>query len=73
MILGQQQANKVLPLITNLEAYEAFMELLNILHAQKYNELVHEDDYKAQGALILIDELKQLKERLRDSGRSITK
>ena len=70
MILGQQEASKVLPLVTNLEAYEAFECLLSSLHKSAYEEVKNAKGDEAQhaiGKLILIDELKELKLRLRDS------
>lgn len=71
MILGQREANKVLPLVVNLEAYEAFLELINILHAHVYEELKQDRIYpskdEAIGKLKLLDELKELKVRLKDS------
>lgn len=71
MILGQQEANKVLPLISNLEAYEAFKVLIDVLHTNAYHALKQDAPYpsrdEAVGQLKLLDELKELRERLKDS------
>lgn len=76
MILGQAEANKVLPLITNLEAYEAFQELLKVLHADAYYRLKEDVLFppkeEAIGQLKLLDDLKQLRERLRDAFKNDT-
>lgn len=71
MILGPAEANKVLPLITNLDAYAAFQELISMLHADAYYTLKQDVPFppkeEAIGQLKLLDDLKQLRERLRDS------
>lgn len=71
MIPNQQQANKILPLISNLEAYDAYLELLNVLHDMHYKALRDSvesvDVLRNQGKLQLIDELKELRDRLKDT------
>lgn len=67
MILGQQEAHKLTALMANVDAYESFQTLLTILHKQFYNELVNENSPTARGALLLIDELKELRQRVKDS------
>ena len=71
MILGQQQANKVMPLVINIEAYEAFLYLLDTIQAQTYKDLlVNEfEAFKDRniGVLQLVEELKELKVRMKDS------
>jgi hypothetical protein len=71
MILGQQQASKVLPLISDLESYDAFLALLDLLHANAYHGLMQQAPYPGKdfyvGQLSLIDELKELRDRLKDS------
>lgn len=71
MIPAQAQVNKLLPLIQNLEAYEAYQVLLGILHDTYYKELRdckdQADTFRNQGKLQLIDELKELRDRLKDS------
>lgn len=70
MILDPKAANSLLPLITNLDAYEAFIKLLVILHNQSYADIrdctTTEKIFNSQGKLQLIDELKELRERVRD-------
>lgn len=73
MILGQQEASKVSPLIHSLDAYEAFLVLLEVLHRNTYEEVKSSKGDDAQiaiGKLILIDELKELKQRVKDSLKS---
>lgn len=70
MILGQQEASNIAPLVNNLDSYESFKLLLDILHKQAYLEVKNnkgEDIQLAIGKLILIDELKELKLRVKDS------
>lgn len=71
MILGQQEASKILPLVTNLDTYDAFLVLLACLHKEAYEEAkflgMAAETQRAIGKLILIDELKELRERLKDS------
>lgn len=66
----KQEALQLLPLINNLEAYEAFVAYLDQLHKQYYELLVHSSDdvftFRNQGKLQLIDEMKQLRDRLKD-------
>ncbi len=56
-----------MPLVINTEAYEAFLYLLDILHKQTYDKLFIGLPNESIGALGLIDELKELKLRLKDA------
>ena len=67
MILGKKQAEKVLPLVSNIEAYEAFLVLVDVLHAQAYERLFNGPPNESIGALKVLDEMKELKVRLKDS------
>lgn len=67
-MFSPQQASKLLPLVTNMDAYEAFKELLEIIHKNAYEAVKNASaKEEAVGQLKLIDELKELKERLKDS------
>lgn len=71
MVLNSQQCNKVVPLISHLEAYKAFIDLLEMLHEQYYQQIRDSKDsietHQAQGKLQLIDELQEIRERVKDS------
>lgn len=69
-MIRTQEALQLLPLINNLEAYEAFVKLLDGLHS-KYYALLRDstdqtDTFRNQGKLQLVDELKELRERIKD-------
>ena len=51
MILGKKQAEKVLPLVSNIEAYEAFLVLVDVLHTQAYERLFNGPPNESIGAL----------------------
>ena len=71
MILGQQEASKVLPLVNDLYAYEAFLTLIDLFHKQAYEQLKTDSSYPPKeyfvGQLTLLDELKEVKLRIKDS------
>lgn len=71
MIVAPQEVNKFISLINNLEAYDAFLALLTKLHDECYISLRDSidqiDTFRHQGKLQLIDELKEFRERLKDS------
>lgn len=69
--LNQQQANQLLPLISNLEAYRAFLASLDILKEAYYVQLRDSKEptetAQLQGKLQLIDALKDLRQRTKDA------
>jgi hypothetical protein len=71
MVLNPQQANKAIPLISDLEAYSSFLDMLEILKEKYYTELRDSRDgvttHQLQGKLQLVDELKELRDRVKDS------
>lgn len=70
MIPDQQQAHKILPLISTLDAYEAFVLLIKDLREQAVQDAKSIDAIETQraiGKLMLLDDLKELRERVKDS------
>lgn len=70
MILARQEALKITPLISNLDAYDAYLELLNIEETYCHSKLVDADDKELPrliGKLQLIKEFKEVRQRLKDS------